>query len=149
MVWNRELKKFAFVILAIMAVSIIITNVSILMYSDYVRAEYNGFLATVFGNLLENYPGTPEEELVRLLEEHGNEVHGEIALARYGVFKKYGSDSFGTQERQLLFLHTGVNISLFLTFFVLCIAVSLYMRQRQKRIRALTFYMQALNREKN
>lgn len=147
MVWNRELKKFAFVILAVMAVSFLITNVSILLYSDYVRAQYNGFLAAVFGNLLETYPEVPEEELVRVLEDHGNQVQGEIVLARYGVFGKYGSDSFGTQERQLLFLHAGVNISLFLIFFVFCIAIYLYMKKRQKRILALTFYMQALNRK--
>ena len=147
MVWNREIKKFAFIILVVIAVSFIVTNFSMLIYSDYVRAEYNGFLAAVFGNLLEVYPEVPVEELIRVLENHGNEVQGEIALARYGVFGKYGSDSFDTQERHLLFLHAGVNISLFLIFCVLCIAVYLYLKKRQKRIQALTFYMQALNRK--
>lgn len=147
MVWNRELKKFAFVIMAVMAVSFLITNVSILIYSDYVRAEYNGFLAAVFGNLLETYPEVPEEELMRVLEDHGNGAQGEIILARYGVFGKYGSDSFGTQERQLLFLHAGINVGLLLIFLVLCITVYLYMKKRQERIRKLTFYMQALNRK--
>ncbi len=146
MVWNRELKKFAFAILAVMAVSFVITNVSVAVYSNYVRAEYNGFVAAVFGNLLEAYPEVPEEELVRVLENHGNKALGEVVLAQYGVFGKYGSNSFGSQERQLLFLHTGVNISLILIFFALCIAIYLYMKKRQKRIRRLTFYMQALNR---
>lgn len=146
MVWNRELKKFAFAVLAVMAVSFVITNVSVAVYSDYVRAEYNSFLAAVFGNLLDAYPEVPEEELVRVLENHGNKTLGEVVLAQYGVFGKYGSDSFGSQERQLLFLHTGVNISLILIFFALCIAIYLYMKKRQKQIRSLTFYMQALNR---
>lgn len=145
--WNRELKKFAFAILAVMAGSFFVVNVSMTAYFNYMWAEYNGFLAAVFGNVLERYPDVPEEELVRLLEVRGNELQGKNILAHYGIFGKYGSDSFGSQERQLLFLHTGVNIGLLLIFLVLCITVFSYLKKRQGQIRKLTFYMQALNRK--
>ncbi len=147
MVWNRELKKFAFTILAVMAGSFFVVNISMTAYFNYMLAEYNGFLAAVFGNVLETYPQVQEEELVRLLEVRGNELQGKDILAHYGIFGKYGSDSFGSQERQLLFLHTGVNIGLLLIFFVLCITLFLYLKKRQGQIRKLTFYMQALNRK--
>lgn len=148
MVWNRELKKFAFSLLTVMAASLLIVNVCTLVYADYVRAEYRGLLAAVFGNLRETYPDVAEEELVRVLEGRGNEAAGEDILAHYGILGKRGGDSFGNQERQLLFLHAGVNISLLLIFGALCTAIGCYMEKRQKRILGLTSYMQALHRER-
>ena len=145
-VWNCELRKFAIGMLAVMAVSLLGVNMGMMIYADCVRAEYNDFLAAVFGNVREAYPDVTEEELVRVLEGHGNETTGEVVLARYGILGEYGSDSFGRKERQLLFLRTGANISLFLVFLAVGIGICKYLEKRQERIFSLTSYMQALNR---
>ena len=108
-VWNCELRKFAIGMLAVMAVSLLGVNMGMMIYVDCVRAEYNDFLAAVFGNVREAYPDVTEEELVRVLEGHGNETTGEVVLARYGILGEYGSDSFGRKGSCFFCVHAPIS----------------------------------------
>ena len=145
--WNRENKKFAVIILAILAVGLAVINIGGVIYCNNMRAEFNGFLAKVFGNITEVYPDVPEEELVRILADEGNEAKGKVLLAHYGVLQGYGSLSFPSQERQLLFLRMGANLFFVLLSAVICTVIYLYLKKRQNRIFCLTAYIQALLRE--
>lgn len=145
--WNRELKKLVMGFVVIFLFSSLLVNFIVGRYMDYARTEYNRLLATVFGNVMSVYPEVPEEEIVKVLNDYGNEKAGEEILKRYGVYEVYGADSFAVQEKQLVYLKLWANSILILLYLLSGLLFFFYLRKRQNGIFQLTDYMVALNRE--
>lgn len=144
--WNRELRKLAVMVLCIFGMGALIMNLCIGAYCNRIRAEYHGFLAAVFDNVLEDYPEVHEEELIQILNRKGDVRHGFDILARYGVLAEHTDASFTGQERQLQALRTGSNLFLALFFGSIAVLSHTYFRRRQNRIMGLTDYMKSLSR---
>ena len=144
--WNRELRKLAVMVLCIFGMGALIMNLCIGAYCNRIRAEYHGFLAAVFDNVLEDYPEVHEEELIQILNRKGDVRHGFDILARYGVLAEHTDASFTGQERQLQALRTGSNLFLALFFVSIAVLSHTYFRRRQNRIMGLTDYMKSLSR---
>lgn len=102
MVWNRELKKFAFSLLTVMAASLLIVNVCTLVYADYVRAEYRGLLAAVFGNLRETYPDVaePVADPERVVYKLNFLLPGDIAVGSMLPVSDEAHARFSATERE-------------------------------------------------
>lgn len=146
MVWNGEMKRVAFVFGVIFLAGVLALNLCVGIYSGDVRLEYNEFLACVFGNISAAYPEVSEEELVRVLCDNRNMDYGMDILGRYGIFGKYGGDTFAVRESRLLFLRVSGNVFLVLLFLCGGAVLFLYLKKRQNRIYTLTDYMETLNR---
>lgn len=146
-VWNRELKRLAAMFLALFCIGCLTMNVCVTLYCNRVRETYNDMLAAVFGNVLAAYPETAEEELVSVLNHHGNEALGADILARYGVLADYGSASFASQEEGLHLLRAGANILFCLLLAMIMALLLFYFKKRQRRISGLTEYMNALYKD--
>lgn len=145
MSWNREVRKLTVTLSVILATGLLAANIGIGLYRNHVRREYDLFLASVFGAVTEVYPEVPEEELVRVLKEGGNEDRGAEILARYGVFQEYGGETFALQEKLMVFLGGGANLLLLILFCLIFLAIFLYLEKRCRKIRALEYYMNQLN----
>lgn len=145
-IWNRESKKAVFVFGLLLLITMITVNYSVGRYSRQVRLEYNEMLAAILGNISVVYPDVAEEELIRILDERGNEAVGAAILAGYGIFQEYDDFSFAVQEHRLVILQIGANLISFLIMLICGISFFLYLGKRQKRILDLTDYMETLNR---
>ena len=145
MSWNREVRKLAMILLATAAAGLLAANIGLGIYRDHMRKEYDGFLASVFGNVTAAYPEVSEEELVRVLKEGGNEDRGAALLAGYGIFQEYGSESFTVQEEMLSNLRAGTNVLFLLLFCLIFLEFLRYLQKRYRNIRGLEYYMDRLN----
>lgn len=145
--WNGELKKLVLGFVGTFLFGCLLVNLILGRYTDYARTEYNRLLASVFGNVAAAYPEVPEEEIVKVLNDNGNQGAGEEILRQYGVYKDYGAASFGVREKQFSDLKLGANIILFLLYFLAGILLYYHLRKRQNAVYQLTDYMEALNRE--
>lgn len=143
-IWNRESKKAALIFILLLLAAALVVNCYVGAYGRQVRSEYNGLMAAIFGNIAVSYPDVEEEEIIRILNDRGNEREGALILAGYGFFEE--GDSFALQERRILILRVCANL-VFISLMFLCgILFFRYLSKRQGRILELTDYMEALNR---
>lgn len=142
--WSGELKKLAAFLCVFFCFGLLAGNLGIIVYRGMIRQNYKDFLATVMGNVMENYPETDEEQLLKALQSADNRKSGEEFLRRYGSLNGWDAPTFSDMEKRLFSLQVGVNL-FGLFFFGSAGAVFLvYFGRRQRKIEGLTNYMEAL-----
>ncbi len=145
--WNRDLKKLMICFGTFFLIGITVMNIGIGFYINQARMEHKKILTAVLGNIVSVYPDVAEEELVKTLSGKGTETAGEELLARYGVFARYGTESFSVLEGQIHYLTVFANVLFILLFLAWCLLLLMYLGIRQRRISELESYMGALHRE--
>lgn len=142
--WSGELKKLAAFLCVFFCFGLLAGNLGIIVYRGMIRQNYKDFLATVMGNVMQNYPETDEEQLLNALQSADNRKSGEEFLRRYGSLNGWDAPTFSDMEKRLFSLQVGVNL-FGLFFFGSAVAVFLvYFGRRQRKIEGLTDYMEAL-----
>lgn len=144
--WNKELKKLGIKMMAASLLMLLICNITLAMYRSNLNREYNLAVASLVDSVMEAYPDTSEEELVFVLNGHGNIEKGERLLRQYGTFLEDGSSVFAAQQRRTAALHWEMNCILVVLAAVLACIVFFYLGRRQVRIQGICGYMEELIR---
>lgn len=150
--WNEELKKLFLRLLLFMVVGLILGNLGMEIFKNYMRYENSMLVGNILEKVRENYPQVPEEELIVLFNTSAFEGTdwnlGWDAIARYGVFEEFGSRTFTRQENMLKHLQMGSNLFLLALFLAGVAGIFCYFGKRQKEIFRLQEYMEQLEQGK-
>lgn len=143
--WNGELKRLGFSFCIIFALLLFLANIGIIAYRNSLRQDYNAFLAAVIGNVLIAYPEVDEVSLVKMLQSDINSEDGVRLLENYGVLSGWGNKTFAGMEKKLQFMQTGLNFFGIVMFAFFGGMLIFYFGKRQRKIKGLEEYMEALD----
>lgn len=146
MVWNRELKKLLAAFIGLSLAGAVLVNLCMSLYAEGLRKQYYEFLSMMIGNVAAMYPDVAEEDLIRSLNDVGNEEVGRDVLEKYGLFGLGKDTSTRFQERNLTQIWIAVNFLFLLLLFFFGLLFALHLSRRHRRIAGLVDYMETLNR---
>lgn len=145
LVWNREIKRLCIELVSVSLLAVFACNLALAAYREKQNREYAAAVAALVGSVMDAYPETSEESLMRALNGKDNLETGEILLAHYGILPEDGV-TFLAQEKRIASLQWELNLLVVLFFTVLTVIVILYLGRRQERIYRLAGYMAELVR---
>lgn len=146
LLWNREIRKLATVLLAVSIAALLFCNLIMAAYRSNQNREYTLAVAALVGSVIEAYPQASEENLIRVLNQAGGAKVGEQLLRQYGVFADSGNDTFAGQKQRTDLLQWGVNLLVAALAAVIMGVVFFYLGRRQERLRGMCNYMEELVR---
>lgn len=144
--WNKEVKRLGVELVLFGLIGILLCNLVISRYRAAVNLEYNQAIAALLGSVIEAYPETSEDALIRVLNGEEAVESGERILEKYGVFIEESSFVFARQESNINGLYLCLNILLFILLLSLLAIFFFYLSRRQERIFTLCRYMEELSR---
>lgn len=144
--WNQEVKRLVLASLVFFLLGILVCNFIMLYCAGQMRGEYNELLAAILGNVTALYPDMPEEEILQVLMGETHVDRGAELLARYGIFREYGSRTFDTVEGWINCMQVGLN-GCMIVLATACLGIFFtYLARRQGRISEMLHYMRELDR---
>lgn len=147
-VWNGEMKKLALSFGMIAVLALLFGNIWLEARINSLREENSAFAAAVMGNVKAIYPDVDELQLMQVFDGTDNLDAGRKLLARYGFFADaHGGNSFPGLERQFARLHVCSTLSMIFLAGCMGLLFYIYFGVRQRKIEAMTVYMEALNRD--
>lgn len=144
--WSREVKRLGVALVLFGFMWMVLCNLVISRYRAAVNLEYNQAIAALLGSVIEAYPETSEDALIRVLNRQDAVESGESILEKYGVFLEESSFVFAGQEGKINGLCMCLNFLLLILLLSLLAIFFFYLSGRQERIFTLCRYMEELSR---
>ena len=145
-IWNRELKKLCVQLISVSLLILLCCNLVLTGYRASFNREYHQILASIVGSVMEAYPDTLEDELILMLNGHGNAEAGEQILRQYGIFLENENDAVPVLRRSDTAMQWEMNL-MFAAFATgMMGSLFIYLNKRQKQIQRISDYMEELVR---
>lgn len=144
--WSKEVKRLGASLVLFGLIGMLLCNLVISRYRAAVNLEYNQAIAALLGSVIEAYPETSEDALIRVLNGQGAVEPGEKILEKYGVFVEAPSFVFTGQESNINDLYLCLNLLIFVLLLSFLAIFFFYLSRRQERIFTLCRYMEELSR---
>lgn len=129
-------------LLAVMIIVTIALNFSIYQTIQKMSGEYYNVIAVLLENVKKQYPDFREEEWIKVLNKKELETADEHMLEQYGIIPQ--DMPILSQERYKTQFLISENFLLALLCVGILLLICHYQRQRDKKIRELTFYMRKI-----
>lgn len=144
--WNRELKRLAFMLSAVGLLTLIVCNLLMYRYRMEQSREYSMAVAALLDSVTEVYPGISEESMIQVLNGSVRAERGRMILEQYGVFVDSEMGAFAGQEHRMATLQLELCLLVAASIVGTSFIVFLYLRKRQERLRQISGYMEELAR---